>query len=376
MTMIQTAKLGALVFVLTLSACTAIPNRDLRTQYLEMTRQLGLTPVYPPREEFNVGDVYFVSGNDSKPDDTSQTVRIWLGTIDDVRHQANRYMRSRINLEDTVAASNVLTTGGQQKDFEAGTVTLNEDARKTLPLVTFPTVTGAASSAGALGSFGFTNAFGFNFGSSETVSIDFTDTRAFGAPIGATKMTTTLRDEYLSKICSRKNIFVPTAQNLGAQKQIDISTMCSKGRSCGFAVITRTYTTRQIQYRYTSARIARLAAARSSGPSGADATTPQLPTSVDINLTVTGKNSAEELAKIANALQSSVSNPNNKAEFDGLNFVGFQGNALAFSRVFQKPVAVAFDASVFGVGADTPFNCGVQAADLENPMSNTTKPKQ
>ncbi|MFN3315055.1 MAG: hypothetical protein ACK46Q_16560, partial [Hyphomonas sp.] len=45
-------------FVLALSSCTAVSGDDLAQKYQQRTRELGLFPVYPPREEFQIGDVY------------------------------------------------------------------------------------------------------------------------------------------------------------------------------------------------------------------------------------------------------------------------------------------------------------------------------
>ena len=51
-----------LAFALLLLGCSAVPNSDISVQYKKEARKLGLYPVYPPREEFQIGDVYLFVG--------------------------------------------------------------------------------------------------------------------------------------------------------------------------------------------------------------------------------------------------------------------------------------------------------------------------
>ena len=95
---VKTAAFAALFLVL---ACSALPKKDLRDEYFEVVRELGLTPVYPPREELQVGDVFLVSTEPASPNDPEKTVSVWMGTLDTIRDEANRYLNSRINFENT-----------------------------------------------------------------------------------------------------------------------------------------------------------------------------------------------------------------------------------------------------------------------------------
>ncbi len=347
--------LAAAVF---LGACSAGPNRNLIAKYDEMVRGLGLTPVYPPREELQVGDVFFVSYDARRPNDRSQSFGVWVGSLDSVRHDANAYTRSRINFNDTGTNNNAFKTRTTQSDFSGGRVSVNADGRTSLPLVTFPTISGAATTAGALGSFGFLRSFGLGFGTAETVSIDFADTRAFGVPIGAVRSRNTFKNEYQSKICSHANRTLSAAMQMAAAREIDPPKICENGRKCHYTVVTRTYMTREIDYRYTSAQIARIAASRARGELGSDPTTQPATSNVDLNITIGDNTSAEDLAKLAAALQPSVTNPNTKKEFDGLSFTGFQGNTMTFKRTLQKPVTIAYDGLNYAIG-ESEMSCGI-----------------
>ena len=49
---------------------------DLAAKYAERVRQLGMTPVYPPREDFQVGDILLIS---SSADNRDETVQLFVG---------------------------------------------------------------------------------------------------------------------------------------------------------------------------------------------------------------------------------------------------------------------------------------------------------
>lgn len=64
-----------------LTSCSAPGTGDLYKEYLQIVRDQRVAPVYPPREEFQVGDAYFISWNPEELDDLSQIRRIYLGQL-------------------------------------------------------------------------------------------------------------------------------------------------------------------------------------------------------------------------------------------------------------------------------------------------------
>ncbi|WP_298843654.1 hypothetical protein [uncultured Roseobacter sp.] len=356
-------KFGAFAGLFVLLACSALPQKDLQVEYFEAVRELGLTPVYPPREELQVGDVFFVSTNPSAPNDATQTVQVWMGTVQAMRKEANDYLKSRINFTNTDTTSNngSFDLKPSQADFSSGVVTLNNGARTTLPLVTFPTITGSASSGGALGSFGFLSSFGLSFGRNESVNIDFKDTRAFGVPLGAVRSFSAVQKEYVANICPHAQNAVALAEGIAAGRPDIPEDMCDPTRRCQFQIVTRTIQTRQIDYRYSSAQIARLAASRLNGVPAGDTpeTTLPVPGNVDLNITLGEDASSSSLESLVRALETSANADGAANETDGVSFVGLQGNALKFERVLQKPVAIAYESVNHNLDGDS-MSCNLK----------------
>src|SRR3569832_1877969 len=98
------------VSALVLVSCSSFDG-DLSRKYTEAARKLGITPVYPPREEFQIGDVYLVS---SIPGDPDSAVSVWLGTMDNFRGRANSFLQSRVAFQTTgVAGASSATASAQ-----------------------------------------------------------------------------------------------------------------------------------------------------------------------------------------------------------------------------------------------------------------------
>lgn len=327
-----------------LGSCSAQPGKDLTKEYLKTVRALQLQPVYPPREEYQVGDVFFVVYDGNDVDNLDLYRRMWLGTLTSVRAIANHYMASRINFEPSADANDdkLAEVSPNQIDFSGGAVSLNEAARQSLPLVSFPTISGRASTAGALGGYGFLQSFGLALGRLETVSLDFGDTRAFGLPFNGELIDGAYEAEFQEKICPRFKIingFNPAPEG-GFQ--------CPEDRTCEVYIVTRTVVTRTLTYSYTNARIARLALSRLSEGDTPNQSTLPIPGDLSVNLTVAPEATPQEANQLLKTITAELASGLTASKVDGtetsgLNFLGFKGSALAFQRPFLKPVAVAYN---------------------------------
>lgn len=340
---------GALLFGLT--ACSAIPQGDLRDKYAETVRNIGLTPVYPPREDFQVGDVIHVSYDPKDRDNLDKYQRTWLGSLTSVMNVANGYLASRINFpdSDTIEDGAKTQIKADQDDLSSGRVTLDDGARRSLPIVSFPSVSGAASTAGSLGGYGFLRSFGLALGRNESVSLDFGDTRAFGLPDGGIAIDGQYEQEFRGKVCGSKlELFLQKDEfgQLARTTNGNTVSACPKGRTCLVMIVTRTFLTRTLTYNYTSAAIARAALNDLRGPAPGGNTTPlPLPGNLDVNVTLGPDADASQLDTLVGGLTTAVQEARTDGKpTNGLNFVGIQGNGMVFQRVFRKPVAIAYDA--------------------------------
>lgn len=333
------------VLLAVVSGCSALPQKDMRREYFKAARTAGLTPVFPPREEFQVGDVYYFVYSERDPDDFASTQRTWLGTLTSVREVANEYLASRTNLVDTN-----LTKDGNSFDFKpgqddliSGRVTLNDGTRRSLLLESYPAITGAASTAASFGGFGFTRSFGLGLGRAETVSLDFGDTRKTGLPDGAIAIDGRYENEFRRKICPRlhKNIVAANKQ----QNESDVF-VCPEGYECLVAIVTDTVVTRKFSYTYSSAAISQLAATSLAGnPETEPTETLNIPGNLDVNVTLESDPDGTALQTLVTSLNNDVTSGRTAAiETNGARFVGLRANGLVFDRTFRKPIAIAYDA--------------------------------
>lgn len=343
-------RVAVLVGITFLTACSALPGRDLYRQYTESVRDLSLVPVYPPREEFQVGDVYLIEYDESDPDDIGDREREWLGSLSAVQTISNEYLSSRINFPDSdlTPAMDDFAIAPTQDDLRTSIVTLANGERRTLPLVSFPAVSGQASTAGTLGGYGFLRSFGLALGQNETVSLDFGDTRVFGLERANVLVAEDPRvaAEFAHEICPLlRRAMDPATDDQGRHTRVYD---CPEGQTCELMIVTQTVLTRTLNFTYTNARIARLALSRLDSPVSETPSVLPIPGNLDVTVEVGPEADGEALSQLIAALSTQVqqvqSDVGSTSETSSLNFTGLTARGLQFQREFRKPVAVAYDA--------------------------------
>lgn len=337
-----------------LAACSAQPGPDIAKNYLTTVRDLQLSPIYPPREEFQVGDVYFIENDPKDINDITSTRRFWLGAIENVLKLSNDYLSSRINYVDSDLnkKKDAFEIKPPQNDLRTGIVSLADGERRSLPLVSFPSVSGRASTAGAFGGYGFVRSFGLAFGQNESVDLDFGDTRAFGLPPGALAIDESYQPAFRRHICPVMQSEI--VQRLDKDKNPVLENghpvfdyECSEGKDCQVLIVTRTILTRSIDFTYSNAQIARLALNRLTSEPPDTPTALPLPGNLNLDITIGPDSSGEGLDKLVTglttAIDSAQGNGANANETSALSFAGINGRGLTFRRTFRKPVAIAWE---------------------------------
>lgn len=148
-----------------LASCASLPNVDPRAEYADAIRIAQLRPVYPPRQNFRVGSVYyFAEGRDANEPG------IYTGhlrkTEDYATEQSRNSLPSYIDRDKLIAA-------GADLPFS--------DPSLLSPAV-FPSVKLSASAAAGLGISDPRNASRFAFGRARMVTVNFANTLRFGLP--------------------------------------------------------------------------------------------------------------------------------------------------------------------------------------------------
>ncbi len=311
---------------------------SLRASYTDRILDMGLNPVYPPREEFQVGDVFLRSLDWQEPHDSSKSFWVWLGTIPSVQEAADKYLASRINYSPSAFDPSVEDTSGPIRE--------PEHIRRTLPIVAFPAISAKIGNTGGLGDTGFLRSLGIALSEAETILLDLGDTRMYGIPEGAPLNLSLLGAEFEDGVCRSVPSSLNRARALAKSSMgINAELACSESRYCDFAVITRTYLTKSLNYTYTSSKVSSVQAAVRELQSDADKRPLPLPGNLSLNLSV-DDSSSEEFIK---SLSELVNTKNNTETISSFQISGINGNTVSFSKAFSSPVTVAYEAFNYSV---------------------------
>lgn len=319
------------------AGCTPAGKSDVQRQYVTDVRSLDITPVYPPSEAFQLGDVFLVLRMHRDPSappavDQSESEEIKIANLPLLREYAERALQGRIAFSDTAVAAGSTGASVTQNDLVLGQVDSigNRGQAIALPSVAFPKVSADAGSV-----YGWAPARGFlglNFSGSQrtTVTLDFKDVRTIAAPkisvagpIGASlgRRETQQSCEAAVRLMVDRLTEKLAGKTSGSSQPIGID--------IEYKVITQLFLTRQIDYTYSSKAI--FAAAQESLAKGATGTANYGPTVV----VGTGTTAADLNSTLA-ALQ--------KQNTSGATLGTFDERGITLNRTFQKPVAVGYDA--------------------------------
>ena len=338
--------LGLMALVM---ACGAPVVEDVQQKYTARVRQLGLTPVYPPREGVQVGDIFIssaVRGNDAK------TVRFAVDSAPEMIGAVEAALRGRLVFTPSAGDKPTKDTVGFQPDIAGGQLQTRMEvggAAVTLPIVVFPEVTADAGSSlnfGILAPFSARGLFG---GTRTTVTLNFNDVRAYGVdPVAIPNLTA----KRLCSLIKDSGLMLDGYENRGKSARaylartvaaLEEPASVTSNRRERFTLITKVYLTRSITYTYRNTKI--LAAARQvltadgkpQQMEGGGVVVNVVPISTD------GQVADGTVTAGAEAAQSGT---------DGFSFAGFSGLGLSIDRAFAQPVAIAYEGVSFDPEAD------------------------
>jgi hypothetical protein len=367
------------ITVLFLVACTSAP-RDAVTEYKLTARGIGLTPVYPPEEWIQVGDIYIQSVPRTAPgatrEDVEDKVQVYFASSPRVVEEAQGFMNNRLvfRLTSLETDENGEDVASQRDTLRGQLRTRNSLDIETLPIVAFPEVEADAGT-----NFGFNivrvfQALGIGANTRTRVVLNFNDVRKYGVPkvavgtIGRQEayqayLATTAAGQGFSA-AENTDTFHSIVNNAILRElqaeQVRLTTLgtnqtLSTDRCNRFVVITEVYLTRKITYTFTDARIQALALQRLSeedgdtDPQAGNAPTPIVGTIVINGATGEGQTTPLELTDTDTVRQNVLNGLAGANVGEGLVFDQFTTRGAQFSQTFERPVVIGFD------GFDTPF---------------------
>ena len=326
-----------------LMGCAGGSREDLRDEYSKTAREIGLFPIYPPREDFQIGDIYMASANRQKFEDL-EYVRV--GRLEKIRNLARLELNKLIAFDNSDIEENKINAKSQS-DFDIGFLTTRGEVAadagkqvKSLPIVAFPKITANAGLTAGVGLTGLLESLGFGSARNTTVTLEFPDVRTYGvSKVEARKY----RPDILAN--SWANI---DEGNYALQRQIILGRdkaekAAGPTRCVNMSMITQVYLTRQIVYTYSNAEILAVGLKRAEpgGTVSEVSTAPQ----ADINLVAALTANSTNPPATAAALKSITDDFSQQSGKPGqsIQFQSWDGRGLSFSQTFQRPVVIGWD---------------------------------
>lgn len=297
-----------------LSACAPLPSVDPAEEYDRAVRVLGLNPVYPPRQNFRVGDVYLVPTGSGRPRD-----RFLLGHLSKVERYAADWDRQSLPVF-------------VRREVASGTFS---DSVSMMP-VAFPSVTVSAASAAALGGGVPGGSGALGFGRARMVTIGFANTREFGLP-GGMRPPRSVYNMELHNVLWAEGGF---CRDRGEQeKYLGPRDEGAIGPRSDYMllVITHIIVSDKITYTYNDSMAARVA---SSVPSrSVDGI---VPPEVNLSIQIDGSTSPETLGALSAAVSPIAVGKNDRV---GAGLASANGTLVTFSQNLGGYVAIAYDST-------------------------------
>lgn len=331
------------VFALLLLGCSAVPNSDISVQYKNEARKLGLNPVYPPREEFQIGDVYVWAWRKGS---LYQEVTAYMGSENRFVHAANKFMADRIIFHETGTKG----SGGKQTDLFGKRLNQRKQQSITsLPIVAFPSVSGDAGFSGGVGILKALQAIGIAGGARTQVTLDFNDVRTRWVPkVEAMKATGS------DPVAALANLYRQNPQGYLRQileqnyqrNKLHVSgkSMCEADLEFGVSVVRRVYLTRSISYTYRNGRIVSAGIKRATTGS----TLSQVPAAPAVNVNISNSGELESNAAQLKALQSQIEAlSKSQGEGDNVAFQTWDARGITFERKYDRLVSIGWDGFEF-----------------------------
>jgi hypothetical protein len=349
---------------LLLSACSSQPSDDtsfVQSQWTKGIQKLGLglTPVYPPSEDYQVGDVYAVGTLCHEPEDKAERDKlpraIRIGTANDTQAQLaatyrRRFLFPRTPIKDVsgIAAINLATplpTQTAAKDTHGGQLT-------PVPIVAFPEFNIASGSLDKFGGTFATSAFGAIFGASYQKDVNLSVKIKQGETYGldAPRADNSLNNFCKSGVCNSNYLVQLLNQSIAPKIRYNF---CSAQP----IYVQRVYATRSIDYQYSfasayafkaAASVANAAAAGAvqtaavqqsalSKIVGADKTT-DVPQPTDANSV-----KDQVMASLVSGLGDSL-NQLASAQANGAYFLSasYSSQTVTLTQVFDRPVVFGY----------------------------------
>ncbi len=330
---------------------------DMEKQYHDMIRKFGMSPVYPPREDFRVGDLFFTAFNEKH----EAISRIWIGNMKGFVEQADTYAASFRARSNNVSLPREKEPGREVAQDPGKEVVKEKSPEphvnqwlENLPIVSFPTIRGSSAGAAAFGGNAREGSVFLSDSQVNEVSIEFPNVRAHGFPQGAATVDTSFKNQFLNESCPHMKTVhlllesalrqvnatcipsVAQEANTKADKDPEFDGEQMKLYGCHLELVTRVFLTDQIMFSYS----------RNNG-TGAGAgygLTPKMPTvSAPISTVDAAGNQVQSPGKADPAGSLADLGDDRSVTRAGAAARIESNNSLSFFKGFNRAITIGFD---------------------------------
>lgn len=339
---------GVTVAIFTLAACSSMLKQPPGITYAESVKQLGIYPVYPPREDLQVGDIYGIEyAARTKP---KETRKVFVDSVD-LTPQIQKYLNRRYTFANTtgggtraalLGTSASLPTQSDAVSTSASSYNLFEGPDpQNLSITAFPgiEVDSGLTLNVAAGSSNLGAMFGFGGGTTLKMTLNYGRVTSYSVPIPVAKAALEAYCEGIwpashPEYCDSDNL--SEYINLKYQSGTDVTEALP-------LMVSKVYLARAISYTFNDRTLAAAAASLVNREQNAQASAPTIDASL-LTSAVANKDAAmvTALAAFQNALNRSVVDGRN-VEGATISIAGYTSNSVTFEEVFQRPVAIGFE---------------------------------
>ena len=188
----------ACMLLMSMSGCMTTPPGHVVREWSTTIRELGITPIFPPREDVQVGDIYMAP---IVPDEEKAVLKskgylplgLWVGTAT-IKKDISKFYSERSSFP-------VTSKTGSDQPRTTGTDVLMDTDKQRLRLVGFPMFMSTSLSSGSLSGLipaeavGVAASAGFTMGRRVTVSIPRAESYAVPAAVLLNKLTAAAESE-------------------------------------------------------------------------------------------------------------------------------------------------------------------------------------
>lgn len=331
------------------------PSQKTEETYARSVDQLGIFPVYPPREDLQVGDIYAVEVHSQSSRFATRTAFVGFADMTDYIRQ---YLSSRYVFADTTITDKSLALGQRDRRQEQGDLFAKWDG-STLPISAFPSIELDSNLSGDFSLTGGTVGSGSaNAGRSIRMRLQFNGVSSYSVALTAAQSALSTYCGLEDKDCTSKTLasMINSKYMLGEKDQGYV-------KESEVYMVSKVYLAREIQYSFSdgsvlAAMASTQAPSESAEPKPVKSEPAAKPTQTAAQVQESPPETGSGDAQLAEALQQIVQSSVPNAQ---ISVTGNRTDGYVLHQIFQRPVVVGYEAYSAYYPSPTPEKTGIEA---------------